>query len=172
MAKSAGNYVGIAEPPTEMFGKVMSISDELMWSYYELLTDESVEQGEVLRSRVASGDVHPKQAKVDLAKQIVSDFHSPAAADAAAVEFDRVHTRGERPSEMLEVELSLGSSWKPLNRIMLDAGLASSASEATRKIGGRAVSINGAKVSDRHWTPEPGEYVIQVGRRFARLIVR
>ena len=172
MAKSTGNYVGVTEPPNEMFGKLMSISDDLMWSYYELLTDESVEDLEAIRSAVATGGRHPKQVKVDLATRIVSDFHTAAAAATAAAEFDRVHAKGERPSEMRELELSLGPDWKPLNRIILDAGLATSASDATRKIGGGAVSIDGTKVSDRHWTPAPGAYVMHVGRRFARLIVR
>ena len=171
MAKSTGNYVGVTESPNEMFGKLMSISDDLMWSYYELLTDESVSGLAALKSRVTGGALHPKQAKIDLATRVVLDFHTTTEAKSAAAEFDRVHAKGERPSEMPELVLSLGAEWRPLNRIILDAGLATSASDATRKIGGGAVSIEGQKVSDRHWKPTPGEYILQVGRRFARLIV-
>ncbi|HJO37875.1 MAG: tyrosine--tRNA ligase [Vicinamibacterales bacterium] len=172
MAKSSGNYVGITESPVEMFGKLMSISDDLMWTYYELLTDDSTDTIAGLKTRVADGSLHPKEAKVGLAKRVVADFHSAADANAAVVEFDRVYGRGERPSEMPEFAMSLGDEWKPLNRIMVDVALASSSSDATRKIAGGAVSIDGAKVADRHWKPSPGEYVLQVGRRHARLVVR
>lgn len=97
MSKSAGNYVGILEPPNEMFGKLMSISDELMWEYYRLLTDLSITAVDELKTRVSSGALHPKQAKIDLAKRIVTDFHSSAAADAAAGEFERVFAMKEGP---------------------------------------------------------------------------
>ena len=95
MSKSLGNYVGVTDEPSEMFGKVMSVSDDLMWKYYTLLTDLGPVEISTLRSRVASGEVHPKQAKVDLAKRITADFHGAAAADRAADEFERRFAKKE-----------------------------------------------------------------------------
>ena len=172
MTKSTGNYVGITESSVEMFGKLMSISDELMWVYYELLTDDSVEEIEGLKARVNDGNLHPKQAKVDLARRVVTDFHAAAEAEKAAVEFDRVYARGGHPADIPEFRLELAGEWKPLNRIMVDVSMASSASAATRKISSGAVLIDGVKILNRHWKPVSGEYLIQVGRRFARLLVR
>ena len=172
MTKSTGNYVGITESSVEMFGKLMSISDELMWVYYELLTDDSVEEIEGLKARVNDGNLHPKQAKVDLARRVVTDFHAAAEAEKAAVEFDRVYARGGQPADIPEFRLELAGEWKPLNRIMVDVSMASSASAATRKIASGAVLIDGVKILNRHWKPVSGEYLIQVGRRFARLLVR
>ena len=172
MNKSTGNYVGITEPPVEMFGKVMSISDELMWTYYKCLTDDSVADIESVKARVNGGILHPKDAKVDLAKRIVTDFHTVAEAEGAATEFERVHSRGEQPSDMPEFSFNLDSDWKPLNRMMVDLSLANSASDGTRKISSGAVLIDGEKISDRHWKPVPGDYVLQVGRHFARLMVK
>src|SRR3712207_3204558 len=100
MSKSLGNYVGIDEPPQEMFGKVMSISDDLMWRYYELLTDATAEDIERMRLSVSAGGLNPRVAKVALAKRIISDFHSPDAARAAEEEFDRIFKRKEAPGEV------------------------------------------------------------------------
>jgi tyrosyl-tRNA synthetase len=172
MNKSTGNYVGITEPPVEMFGKVMSISDELMWTYYKFLTDDSLEAIGSVKARVDDAVLHPKDAKVDLAKRIVTDFHSAAEAKGAATEFERVHSRGEQPSDMPEFSFNLDSDWKPLNRMMVDLSLASSASDGTRKISSGAVLIDGEKILDRHWKPVHGDYVLQVGRHFVRLVVK
>ena len=109
---------------------------------------------------------------MDVAKRIVTDFHSAAEAKGAAAEFERVHSRGEQPSDMLEFSFKLDSDWKPLNRMMVDLSLASSASDGTRKISSGAVLIDGEKILDRHWKPVPGDYVLQVGRHFARLVVK
>jgi len=103
MSKSLGNYVGVTEPADSMFGKLMSISDTLMWRYYLLLTDLGEPEINTLRARVTSGELHPKQAKVDLARRIVADYHSTADADRAAEEFERVHARGELPSDLRSV---------------------------------------------------------------------
>ena len=174
MSKSSGNYVGITEPPGEMFGKLMSISDDLMWRYYALLTTLTAEDGEALRSRVERGEVHPKQAKADLARRVVADFHTAAAAARAAEEFERVHGRGELPAEMPELVVDFGGErHKALARIVVDAGLAGSASEAGRKIGQGGVRLGGERVSDPRSRVEAAALplVLQVGRRAVRLVL-
>jgi tyrosyl-tRNA synthetase len=194
MSKSLGNYVGITEAPAVMFGKLLSISDELMWSYYELLTDLTTEQIAELRRRVERGEQHPKQAKVDLAKRIIADFHTPQEAEAAASEFDRVHVRHEAPDQVPEVRARKGAEPTPpsaeaeahagaeppavyetdtLSRILVKCQLASSGSDATRKIRQGAVKIDGVRVTEFTWrAPAPGAYLIQVGpRAFVRLVV-
>jgi tyrosyl-tRNA synthetase len=147
----------------------LSISDELMWPYYELLTDLTPAQIAELRGRVDRGELHPKQAKVDLAKHIIADFHSREEAEAAAAEFERVHVRGEAPDEVREVRTEEGDT---LSRILVKCNLASSGSDATRKIKQGAVKIDGNRVTDFAWKPPaPGSYLIQVGpRAFVRVI--
>jgi tyrosyl-tRNA synthetase len=185
MSKSLGNYVGVAEPPGVMFGKLMSVSDELMWSYYELLTDRTPADIEALKARVAGGAVHPRQTKVDLAKAIIADFHSAEAATAAEAEFNRIFVKKEAPDSVREVEVRTGTApaldtsdivfaGDSLNRILVKCGLAESGSEATRKIKQGGVKIDGAKVSDFGWrVPGPGEYLLQVGaRQFVKLVLR
>jgi len=170
MSKSLGNYVGIAEPANVMFGKLLSVSDELMWSYYELLTDLTGEQIAAVRARVEQGELHPKQAKVDLAKRIIADFHTAAEAEEAAREFERVHVRHEAPDDVPEVRAEDGDT---LSRILVKCQLASSGSDATRKIKQGAVKIDGARVTDFSWKPpSTGSYLIQVGpRSFVKLVV-
>jgi tyrosyl-tRNA synthetase len=185
MSKSLGNYVGINEAPGVMFGKLMSASDDLMWTYYELLTDLTPAQILALKAEVASGAVHPRRAKVDLAKRIVADFHSAAAADEAEAEFNRVFVKKEAPDAVREVVVAAGAApdgdasstvyaADTLNRILVKCGLAESGSEATRKIKQGGVKIDGAKVSDFGWkVPGPGAYLIQVGaRQFVKLVRR
>jgi tyrosyl-tRNA synthetase len=185
MSKSLGNYVGVTEAPGVMFGKLMSLSDELMWTYYELLTDWTPAQIASLKAEVASGAVHPRRAKVDLAKAIITDFHSADAAAAAEAEFDRIFVKKEAPETVREVEVHAGAAPEGdatttvyaadgLNRILVKCGLAESGSEATRKIKQGGVKIDGAKLSDFGWkVPGPGEYLIQVGaRQFVKLILR
>ncbi len=169
MSKSLGNYVGITESPSAMFGKLLSISDDLMWSYYELLTDRTPVQIENLRSRVNEGELHPKQVKVELAKQIIADFHSAPEAEEAAAEFERIHVRHEAPNEVPDYKTDTAAS---LSRILVNAGLAASGSDATRKIKQGAVKIDGARVTDFAWRPpSAGSYLIQVGpRAFVRVI--
>jgi len=184
MSKSLGNYVGINEPAGVMFGKLMSVSDELMWTYYDLLTDLTPAQILALKAEVASGAVHPRRAKVDLAKRIVADFHSAEAAARAEADFDRVFVKKEAPEAVREVAVSAGAApdgdassivyaADTLNRILVKCGLAESGSEATRKIKQGGVKIDGDKVSDFGWkVPGPGTYLVQVGaRQFVRLVV-
>jgi tyrosyl-tRNA synthetase len=185
MSKSLGNYVGVTEGPGVMFGKLMSLSDELMWTYYELLTDRTPAEIAALKADVASGAVHPRRAKVDLAKAIITDFHSADAAAAAEAEFDRIFVKKEAPDAVREVEVQTGAAPEGdtsntvyagdgLNRILVKCGLAESGSEATRKIKQGGVKIDGAKLSDFGWkVPGPGEYLLQVGaRQFVKLVLR
>ena len=185
MSKSLGNYVGVTEAPGVMFGKLMSLSDELMWTYYDLLTDLTPAEIAGLKERVASGAVHPRQAKVDLAKAVITDFHSAGAAAEAEAEFDRIFVKKETPDAVREVVVAAGAAPEGdasatvyaadgLNRILVKCGLAESGSEATRKIKQGGVRIDGAKVSDFGWKlPGPGAYVLQVGaRQFVKLVLK
>lgn len=172
MSKSLGNYVGVTEPPGEMFGKLMSISDTLMWRYYRLLTDLADAEVDALEQQVADGALHPKQAKVHLAKTIVAAFHDADAASLAAAEFDRVHARGELPSELRDVAIDFGAEGaKPLTRILVEAGLASSASDAGRKIQQGGVRLAGERVTDIKHRLEASSVpvVLQAGRHAVRV---
>jgi tyrosyl-tRNA synthetase len=173
MSKSLGNYIGVTEAPGDMFGKVMSISDVLMWRYYALLTDVGDAAVADMQARVAHGGVHPRQAKVDLATRIVSDFHSPDAARAAAAEFDRVHAQGALPADLKDVPVDFGGeSSKPLARVLVDAGLAVSSSEAGRKMQQGGVKIDGVRVADPRARLEGAALpaVLQAGRHAVRLV--
>ncbi|MBI4366220.1 MAG: tyrosine--tRNA ligase [Deltaproteobacteria bacterium] len=162
MSKSYGNHIGIAEPPGEMLGKVMSISDELMWSYYELLSDRTVEAIAQFRRG------HPKAAKVALAKELVARFHSADAADAAETEFERVFGRKERPSDAKAFTLAAASLLDVLEQC---GGVAKSRSELRRLIRQKAVRVNDAVVIDVHYRLGPGEYWIRAGTRWHNKVV-
>lgn len=170
MSKSAANYVGIAEPAGEMFGKLMSISDELMWSYHELLTDLPLAGIDALRARVASGDAHPKQVKVDLATRIVADFHSAGAAGAASEAFERRFARGEVPADVDEFPAKMDENER-LTSIMVAADLAKSRAAAGRVIAQGGVRVDGVRVEDRFHTVAVDQppFVLQVGRRARRI---
>jgi tyrosyl-tRNA synthetase len=173
MSKSLGNYVGVTDPPSEMFGKLLSISDELMWRYYRLLTDLPLIEIEELRSRVDAGSLHPKAAKVALARRIVGDFHSESEADAAAEDFERVHARKELPATLKDVAVEFGGEpSRGLARILVDAGLATSTTEAGRKIQQGGVRVDGTRVTNpRHrLTAESLPAVLQVGRHSVRIV--
>ena len=173
MSKSLGNYVGVTDAPNEMFGKLMSISDTLMWRYYVVVTDLGERGVADLRARVEAGDLHPKGVKSDLARRIVAELHSPAAADEAAAEFDRVHSRGELPSDLRDVSVEFGSeAARPLARVLVEVGLAASASDAGRRIQQGGVRVNGARVTDVRARLSPGDLpvVLQSGRRAVRLV--
>jgi tyrosyl-tRNA synthetase len=163
MSKSLGNYVGVTESPSEMFGKLMSISDELMWKYYALLSDLPASEVLDLRTRVSSGTLHPKQAKVDLATRIVADFHSAAEAEQAASDFDRRFSKKELPIDAEVVELSDAEWTAPLDKRLVRCGLAESSSDARRKITQGGVRINGEKVGLGSPTPDT-EYLLQAGK--------
>ncbi len=174
MSKSASNYVGVTEAPGEMFGKLMSISDELMWSYHELLTDLSLAEIDALRSRVDAGHLHPKQAKVDLAFRIVTDFHSADAARAATHAFERQFSKGQLPDDVDEWTDSVPPEGRRLSAIMVASGLARSGGAATRVIGQGGVRVDGARIEDRfHTVPaDHPPFILQVGRRALRIRLR
>jgi tyrosyl-tRNA synthetase len=173
MSKSLGNYVGVTDPPGEMFGKLMSLSDALMWRYYGLLTDMSAGDVHALQQKVEQGEVHPKRAKSDLAARIVSDFHGAPAADHAAREFERVHARGELPADLREVRVDFaGELSRPLTRLLVDAGLAPSTSDAGRRIQQGGVKVNGDKIGDPRARIEASAVpvILQSGRHAVKLV--
>jgi tyrosyl-tRNA synthetase len=170
MSKSKGNYVGISEPPGEMFGKLMSISDDLMWRYYELLSFRSLEEVAALKAECAAGR-NPRDAKVMLGQEIVTRFHSASAAEQALTDFEARFRGGAIPDDIDEV--SLGGAPLPVATLLKQAGLVTSTSEAIRNIEQGGVRIDGDRIEDRALKLSAGTYVVQVGkRRFARVTVR
>jgi tyrosyl-tRNA synthetase len=165
MSKSLNNYIGIDEPPNEMFGKVMSISDDLMWRYYELLTDMPVDEINARRFKCESGAENPRDAKVDLAKRIIGDFHSKADADAAEDEFRRRFVEKQAPDEIEEMRVEAGNYKLP--ELLVSTGLAASKGEAKRLIEQGGVRVNGEKVSNAaaQIAVGDGEVLFQVGKR-------
>ncbi|MEY2633777.1 MAG: hypothetical protein RIR00_2431 [Pseudomonadota bacterium] len=173
MSKSLGNYIGINEPPREIFGKVMSISDTLMWRYYELLSFRSGE--EILRfKQEVEGGRNPRDIKVLLAQELVGRFHGQAAAVEALEEFEARFRQGVLPEDMPEIELDSQGAPLPLVQVLKQAGLTASTSEALRMIDQGAVRANGDKVSDKGLSCQAGEtLVLQVGKRkFARVAIQ
>jgi tyrosyl-tRNA synthetase len=169
MSKSANNYIGISEAPSEMFGKIMSISDDLMWSYYELLSFRPLAELEKLKSDVANG-ANPRDAKILLAKEIIARFHSEEDAEAAEQEFINRFQKGAIPDEMPEFEFEAGIA---ISNLLKDAGLVNSTSDAMRMIKQGAAKQDGEKIEDAKLVPTAGTYVYQVGKRkFARVTVK
>ena len=177
MSKSLGNAIGINEPPQEMFGKVMSISDTLMWRFYELLTDVKTADIESLKSKCASGQAHPMQVKKDLARMIVADFHSAAAGEQAQRDWEKVFQKGGATENLEEVKVALASIADGQNAIRVDkllvaAGLSPSRAEAQRKIKENAVSIDGTTVSDFSFPLKaPASHVIRLGKKLKRMLI-
>ena len=175
MSKSLGNYIGINEPPQEIFGKVMSISDEMMWRYYELCTDLTPEEIASLRTAAESGGRNPRDIKVGLAKSIVADFHSKEAADGAEEEFVRRFRNKEMPDDIEEKRLpSNHSTGWDLSSLLVNVGLAESKGEARRLIQQGGVSVDGERQTIANsitlWKPGMST-VLQVGkRRFVRIV--
>ncbi len=170
MSKSLANYIGITDPPDEMFGKLMRISDDLMWRYLELLSFRPLSDILSWRKEVEAG-LNPRDVKVRLAEELVARFHDTAAANKANENFVARFRHGAMPDEMPEIELSAPEGGLPIANLLKDAGLVSSTSEAFRMIKQGAVKIDGEKVSDRSLVIEAGgPHVYQVGkRRFARV---
>lgn len=172
MSKSKGNYVGITESPEDMFKKLMSISDELMYRYYELLTDMSVAEIAALREKVAGGSRHPMEAKIDLASRIVADFHSQADAARAAEEFHRVVRRKEVPADIQTVTLPDGARTDAgihVPKLLAKIGMADSVSDANRKLKAGAVEINARRVEELVLPASGQEWIIHVGKRWMRV---
>jgi tyrosyl-tRNA synthetase len=170
MSKSLGNYVGITEPPGEMFGKLMSISDDLMWRYFEVLSFRSLNDIDALRQQVQNG-MNPRDVKFELAMEIVARFHDDASAEAAKQEFISRFREGAMPDDMPELTLQSDDGTLGIAHLLKGAGLVSSTSEAFRMIKQGAVRIDGERVEDRSLTIDAGSTnIYQVGRRrFARV---
>ncbi len=174
MSKSLGNYIGICEPPEVMYRKVMQISDDLMFRYYELLTDLSLKEIESLKRSVADGSAHPMEIKKKLAIRIVADFHGRAAASKGGEAFRRVVQNKGVPEEM--PEMSLPDEMRGLGAIRIDkllraTGLAKSGAEANRKLRANAVSVNGCKHREMSYDlpPDASELVLKFGKKWARV---
>jgi len=167
MSKTSENFIGITDPPNNMFGKLMSISDDLMWEYYTLLTDWSVEDIEEKKQAVEKEVLHPRQAKVDLAKQIVTDFYCLESADKAAEEFDRRFVKKDLPSDLLNRVVRVPEGGLRLTRLIVDCDFANSSTAANRLIEQGSVKIDGEKVIDRWLTVSSAKqpFVLQAGKR-------
>ncbi len=172
MSKSLGNYIGINEPPDEIFGKIMSVSDQLMIRYYELLSDMTLADLEKLKKDIKSGDVHPMNAKKQLGREIVTRYHGTDAAVAAEESFVSRFRDNQIPDEMPEVSLPLESGTVLLCKLLATAGVVPSNSEGRRAIKQGGVKVNGEKVSDENLELAcSGTFILQVGkRRFAKVV--
>ena len=172
MSKSLGNYIGITDTPSEMFGKIMSISDDLMWRYYQLLSFKPLEQIEAYQQQVSDG-ANPRDIKIELAKELIERFHDSAAAEAAHQEFINRFQKGAMPDEMPEFEFASQDGGLAIANLLKDAGLVTSTSEAMRMIKQGAVKIDGEKVADAKVQCQAGTTAVyQVGKRkFARVTV-
>jgi len=170
MSKSLGNAVGIHEPPLEMYGKIMSISDEMMWRYYELLTDVQLPEIEKMKRDVSSGVAHPMALKKDLARRIVADFHSAEAATKAGEDWAKQFQKGEVPEKVEEATVEAPENRLRIDKLMARVGLAGSVSDAGRMIKQGAVRVNGATVRDPTTVLDISTSVtLQVGRKIKRV---
>lgn len=170
MSKSYNNYIGINDDPYDMFGKIMSISDELMWRYYSLLSSKSIDDITQMKRDVKADALHPMEAKMWLASELVERFHGSTSAADARKRFERVFRAKALPDDMPEVSLKIERPWVCL--VLKEAGLTGSTSQAKRLIKQGAVKLNGQKISDDSLILRPDKYVIQVGkRRFAKVDV-
>ena len=170
MSKSLGNYVGITQEPKEMFGRLLSISDSLMWRYYELLSAKSLQEIAELKEGVEKGSLHPKAVKENLALEIITRYYNKESAEAAREEFIKVFSKDELPSDMPTFEKNAGI-W--IAQLMNECALSTSSSEALRLIKQGGVKINGERLTDTKLNLEAAEYVIQAGKRkFARILIK
>ena len=172
MSKSANNYIGVHDAPSEMFGKIMSISDELMWSYYELLSFRPLSELAGFKAGVADGSLNPRDVKIWLAKEIIARYHDEAAAEAAHNDFIQRFSKNAIPDEMPEVNLAAPADGIAVGNLLKEAGLVETTSEALRMIKQNAVKRDGEVVSDGKLLVTAGTAVWQVGKRkFARITV-
>ncbi len=184
MSKSYGNYIGITEAPQEMFGKVMSISDELMWRYYELVTDVSIADIERMKQEVAGGQAHPMKLKQELGKRIVADFHSPEAAEQAAEDWSRMFQKDETPEDLPVVSVrfdevaapnasvSDGNVQVKLDKLLARTGLATSVTDGLRKLKQNAVKVDGELKTDLVVAVRPQtEFTLRAGKKMVRVCV-
>jgi len=170
MSKSLGNYIGVSDEANDMFGKVLSISDELMWRYFELLSTKSLDEIAAIKTGVEDGSLHPKKVKEELALEITARFHSQELAQKAKEEFDKVHSKSQIPTDIEEFSCD-GEIW--IAKALVDCNIEPSTSQARRDIKQGGVKINNEKISDMQLQLQAGEYVLQVGKRkFAKLKVK
>jgi len=170
MSKSLNNYIGITEPPFEMYGKIMSIPDKLMWRYYELLTDLPLSEINQMKNAVEQNKINPKEVKKKLAFLIVKEFHSERDAKLAEEEFERVFAKKQAPKDMPVYKLTSGEIWFP--GFLRDQKILPSSSEGRRLIKQGAIDLNGQKLTQEKLFLEKGEYVVRIGKkRFIKLIV-
>jgi len=174
MSKSLGNYIGITETPGEIFGKIMSIPDELMWSYFELVTDRTPQEIATLRKEVAGGALHPMDAKMRLAQEVIAGFHGEAAARKAAENFQRVFRDRQAPVEAAIEKLPRGPA-KKLTALLVDLKMAPSKAEAERLIKQKAVEINSVTIDDPRKDidlSKPAEFLLRAGKKkFLRVVI-
>ncbi len=170
MSKSLGNYIGVTDEAFDMFGKVLSISDELMWRYFELLSSKSLKEIEELKTAVENKEVHPKDAKDTLAMEIVDRYHGAGAGERAKEEFKKVFAKKDIPTEMDEYTFE-ENSW--ICQVLVDSNLVNSTSQARRDIKAGAVKINQQKVTDDKLNLVNGEYILQKGKKnFAKIVIK
>jgi tyrosyl-tRNA synthetase len=184
MSKSYGNYIGITEPPQEMFGKIMSISDELMWRYYELLTDITTAEIARMREEVAAGRSHPMKLKQELGKRIISDFHSCEAAEQAAADWSRMFQKDEAPEDLPVITVEFAEVAAPnaaandgfaqvkLDKLLARTGLATSVSDGLRKVKQNAVKVGGELKTELVVTVKCGDpFTLRAGKKMVKVSV-
>ena len=170
MSKSLGNYIGVTDEPFDMFGKILSISDELMWRYYELLSSKSLKEIEELKINVENGLKHPKKVKEELAMEIVDRFHGAGFGEKAKDEFEKVFAKKDIPTQIEEFHFEK-EIW--ICQALVDSKLVDSTSQARRDIKANAVSINQEKINDDKLILEKGEYILQKGKKsFAKILIK
>lgn len=170
MSKSLGNYIGVTDEPFDMFGKILSISDELMWRYYELLSSKSLKEIEELKSGVLNNILHPKKVKEELAMEIVDRFHGAGFGEKAKDEFEKVFAKKDIPTQIEEFHFEK-EIW--ICQALVDSKLVDSTSQARRDIKANAVSINQEKINDDKLILEKGEYILQKGKKsFAKILIK
>lgn len=168
MSKSKHNYIGVTEAPKEMFGKIMSISDELMWSYYDLLSFKNIDEIKAVHDKCNSGEMNPRDAKIELGREIVARYHGEDAANAAVEGFKSQFAKGALPEDIPEVTVTSTT----IPNLLKDAGLCASTSDAMRMIKQSAVKCDGKVITDKSAPVEKGSAIWQVGkRRFAKVTV-
>lgn len=170
MSKSLGNYVGVTDKANDMFGKLLSISDDLMWKYYELLSTKSLEEIKQLQEGVENESLHPKKVKEELAMEIVDRYHGKGAGELAKIEFEKIFAKKDIPTDMPEYEFDSGI-W--ICQALVDAKLVNSTSQARRDVKAGAVKINQEKVTDEKLNLESGEFILQKGKKnFAKITIK
>ncbi|MBN1901685.1 tyrosine--tRNA ligase [Candidatus Sumerlaeota bacterium] len=172
MSKSLGNYIGITEPAREIFGKTMSIADHLMGDYFELVLGYSRDEADRFRKGISSGEIHPRDLKARLAREIVTLYHDGSAAREAEEEFNRVFKQKENPDEIEEKSITAEKGEISITAILTATGMAPSGREARRIVLGGGVSVDGSKVDSPDASFKPGEYIFKVGkRRFIKALI-